>query len=76
MATPVSSVEQIRFDLNTGDIRRFGNRDHFAAYAGTAPVEFSSGGRIAHRLSRRGNRTLNAAIPLLALVGRLSPSGK
>jgi transposase len=51
---------------NTGDIRRFRNRDHFAAYTGTAPVEFSSGGRIAHRLSRRGNRTLNAAIHMAA----------
>jgi transposase len=51
---------------NTGDIRRFRNRDHFAAYTGTALVEFSSGGRIAHRLSRRGNRTLNAAIHMSA----------
>jgi transposase len=51
---------------NTGDIRRFRNRDHFAAYTGTALVEFSSGGRIAHRLSRRGNRTLNAAIHMAA----------
>jgi len=53
---------------NTGDIRRFRNRDHFAAYTGTAPVEFSSGGRIAHRLSRRGNRTLNAAIHMAAIT--------
>jgi transposase len=53
---------------NTGDIRRFRNRDHFAAYTGTAPVEFSSGGRIAHRLSRRGNRTLNAAIHMAAVT--------
>ena len=40
----------------TGDIRRFANRDHFAAYAGVAPIEHSSGGRVVHRLSRRGNR--------------------
>ncbi len=53
---------------NTGDIRRFRNRDHFAAYTGTAPVEFSSGGRIVHRLSRRGNRTLNAAIHMAAVT--------
>jgi transposase len=53
---------------NTGDIRRFRNRDHFAAYTGTAPVEFSSGGRITHRLSRRGNRTLNAAIHMAAVT--------
>ena len=53
---------------NAGDIRRFRNRDHFAAYTGTAPVEFSSGGRTVHRLSRRGNRTLNAAIHMAAVT--------
>ena len=53
---------------NTGDIRRFRNRDHFAAYTGTAPVEFSSGGRTVHRLSRRGNRTLNSAIHMAAVT--------
>ena len=30
---------------HTGDVRRFANRDHFAAYAGVAPIEHSSGGR-------------------------------
>ena len=48
---------------NTGDIRRFRNRDHFAAYTGTAPVEFSSGGRTVHRLSRRGNRDVELGDP-------------
>jgi transposase len=51
----------------TGDVRRFVNRDHFAAYAGVAPIEHSSGGRIAHRLSRRGNRKLNNAIHIAAI---------
>jgi transposase len=53
---------------NVADVRRFRNRDHFAAYTGTAPVEYSSAGRIVHRLSRRGNRTLNAAIHMAALT--------
>lgn len=53
---------------NTGDIRRFRNRDHFAAYTGTTPIEFSSGGRTVHRLSRRGNRTLNSAIHMAAVT--------
>jgi len=52
---------------HAGDIRRFANRDHFAAYAGVAPIEHSSGGRIAHRLSRRGNRKLNNAIHIAAI---------
>ena len=51
----------------TGDVRRFANRDHFAAYAGVAPIEHSSGGRIAHRLSRRGNRKLNNAMHIAAI---------
>jgi transposase len=52
---------------HSGDIRRFANRDHYAAYNGTAPVEFSSGGRVVHRLSERGNRQLNHAMHLAAL---------
>ncbi len=51
----------------TGDPTRFTSPDAYAAYNGTAPVEFSSGGRIAHRLSRRGNRRLNHALHLAAL---------
>src|SRR6185437_12401393 len=38
------------------DVSRFPNRDHFAAYDGTAPIEVSSGPRKIYRLSRRGNR--------------------
>jgi transposase len=49
------------------DIRRFANRDHYAADNGTAPVEFSSAGRVVHRLSRRGNRQLNHAIHMAAI---------
>jgi transposase len=51
----------------TGDVRRFANRDQFAAYNGTAPIEHSSGGRVVHRLSRRGNRRLNHAIHMAAI---------
>jgi transposase len=51
----------------SGDIRRFPSRDRYAAYNGTAPVEFSSGGRIVHRLSQRGNRQLNHAIHMAAI---------
>ena len=57
----------------TGDIRRFRNRDHYAAYTGTAPVEFSSGGRTVHRLSRRGNRELNHAIHMAAICQLRQP---
>lgn len=52
----------------TGDVARFRSRHQFAAYNGTAPVEFSSGGRVAHRLSRRGNRQLNHALHIVAVT--------
>jgi transposase len=52
----------------TGDVGRFRNRDHFAAYTGAAPIEMSSGGRITHRLSRRGNRQLNHALHIAAIT--------
>jgi transposase len=51
----------------TGDVGRFTDRHHFASYNGTAPIEVSSGGRVVHRLSRRGNRQLNHAMHLAAL---------
>ena len=51
----------------TGDVARFANRDRYAAYNGTAPVEFSSGGRTVHRASERGNRQLNHALHLAAI---------
>jgi len=50
------------------DVSRFGGRDHFAAYNGTAPIEVSSGPRKIYRLSRRGNRRLNHAIHMAAVT--------
>src|SRR5205814_2189203 len=52
----------------TRDVRRFPDPLRFAAYNGTAPIEVSSGGRLTHRLSRRGNRQLNHAIHMAAIT--------
>lgn len=57
----------------TGDIGRFANRDAYAAYNGTAPVERSSGGRVVHRVSQRGNRKLNHALHLAAICQIRNP---
>jgi transposase len=57
----------------SGDITRFANRDRYAAYNGTAPIEFSSGGRTVHRLSTRGNRNLNHALHMAALCQLRQP---
>ncbi len=40
----------------SGNIARFASKHHFASYNATAPVEASSGPKIRHRLSQRGNR--------------------
>lgn len=52
----------------SGDVHRFGSRARYATYNGTAPIEMSSGGRVVHRLSRRGNRQLNHAIHIAAIT--------
>jgi transposase len=52
----------------SGDPLRFTTASRYAAYTGTAPIEFSSGGRIVHRLSRRGNRRLNHALHIAAVT--------
>ena len=51
-----------------GDVRRFPSRSHFASYTGTAPIDASSGDHVRHRLNRGGNRRLNYALPIAALV--------
>ncbi len=53
-----------------GDIARFPTADRFAAYNGTAPIEWSSANpkHPVHRLSRRGNRTLNHVIHIAAVT--------
>jgi transposase len=52
----------------SGDPSRFATASRYAAYTGTAPIEFSSGGRITHRLSRRGDRRLNHALHCAAIT--------
>jgi len=53
---------------HSGDIARFANRDHYASYNGTAPIEASSGPRVRHRLNPRGNRRLNHAVHVIAIT--------
>lgn len=49
-------------------ITRFKSKDAFARHNGTAPLPASSGNRDRHRLSRTGNRQLNAAIHRIAIT--------
>jgi transposase len=50
-----------------GSVARFPSKAHFASYAGTAPVEASSGEVVRHRLSLAGNRHLNYALHMVAV---------
>jgi len=51
-----------------GDVRRFRTKHHFASYTGTAPIDVSSGDQDRHRRDRGGNRRLNYALHVAALV--------
>jgi transposase len=51
-----------------GDVRRFGSRARFASWNGTAPIDASSGDHNRHRLSRAGNRRINRALHIMAIV--------
>lgn len=59
---------------HSGDVSRFKNRDHYASYNATAPIEASSGPKTRHRLNPRGNRQLNHAIHVIAVVQIRHPS--
>ncbi len=57
-----------RLLVEVGDITRFPNRDHFASWNGTAPLDASSGDQVRHRLSRAGNRQINRVLHIMATV--------
>ncbi len=69
----VGPITAARIIGHTGAIARFPTRGHYASYAGTAPIEASSGDVERHRLSRRGNRQLNSAIHGVAITQMRHP---
>lgn len=52
----------------TAGIGRFKSKDAYARHTGTAPLPVWSSNRARHRLSRTGNRQLNAALHRMALT--------
>src|SRR5665647_2165113 len=52
----------------TAGAERFASAARFAMHAGVAPLPVSSGQSNRHRLNRRGNRQLNAALHRIALT--------
>jgi transposase len=66
-----------RILADVGDIARFPDRNHFASWTGTAPLDASSGEQIRHRLSRAGNRRLNHVLHMAAIAQiRLDTEGR
>ncbi len=60
-----------------GPGQRFAGNAQLAAFAGVAPLEASSAGRVRHRLNRGGNRRLNAILYRIALSqARHSPQAQ
>jgi transposase len=57
-----------RLPVEVGDITRFPDRNHFASWNGTTPIDASSGDQVRHRLSPAGNPQINRALHIMATV--------
>ena len=66
-----------RILADVGDVGRFPDRNHFASWTGTAPIDASSGEHLRHRLSRAGNRRLNHVLYMagIAQIRHDTPAG-
>lgn len=64
----VAALSAAKFIAEVAGIGRFKSQHAFARHNGTAPLPVWSGNRERHRLSRTGNRQLNAAIHRIALT--------
>jgi transposase len=73
----VGPVVAARTLADTGDVARFADRNKYASWTGTAPIEASSGEVVRHRLSRAGNRRMNHMIHIAATTQiRLDTPGR
>ena len=73
----VGPVVAARTLADTGDVARFADRNKYASWTGTAPIEASSGEVVRHRLSRAGDRRMNHMIHIAAATQiRLDTPGR
>ena len=73
----VGPVVAARTLADVGDVARFADRNRFASWTGTAPLDASSGEQNRHRLSRAGNRRMNHMIHIAAISQiRLDSEGR
>jgi transposase len=62
----IGPITAARILADVGDVARFSDRNRFASWTGTAPLDASSGEQIRHRLSRAGNRKVNHMLHMAA----------
>ena len=73
----VGPIVAARVLADVADVTRFADRNRFASWTGTAPIEASSGETVRHRLSRAGNRRMNHMIHIAATTQiRLDTEGR
>ncbi|MCW2760147.1 MAG: family transposase [Marmoricola sp.] len=73
----IGPVVAARILADVGDVSRFADRNRFASWTGTAPIDASSGENNRHRLSRAGNRKMNHVIHIAAVTQmRLDTEGR
>jgi transposase len=73
----IGPVVAARILADVGDVARFSDRNRFASWTGTAPLDASSGEQNRHRLSRAGNRRVNHMIHIAAVTQlRLDTEGR
>jgi len=73
----VGPVVAARVVADVGEVTRFADRNRFASWTGTAPLDASSGEQNRHRLSRAGNRRVNHMIHIAAVTQiRLDTEGR
>jgi transposase len=72
----IGAITAGRLIGRTGRAARFPSSAAFANYAGAAPVEVASADKARHRLSRSGDRQLNAALHTVAITQIRTPGSR
>ena len=73
----VGPVVAARILADVSDVARFADRNRFASWTGTAPLDASSGDQVRHRLARAGNRKINHMLHIAAATQiRLDTEGR
>lgn len=72
----IGTITAARLLARTRHPGRFPTAAAFANYAGTAPIQIASADHTRHRLSRRGDRQLNAALHIVAITQTRRPGSR